>query len=375
MRILQLGKAYPPANLGGVEVVIKLLTEGLNDHNIKCDALGVNDKCKFEVEDYRQGKIFRSRLIFKKFSTLFSFQLIRVLFKIQHNYDIIHIHSPDPMAAIALWLVKPKCKIVLHWHSDIIRQKKLLYFFEPFLSWLLKRSDVIFATSPNYINGSKHLQKHAKKCVVLPIGINLEKGRIVEKVERFNRFTGKKIIFSLGRLAYYKGFKYLILAGKFLKENEIIIIAGCGEEMTQLQQLINSENLEKSVFLVGKVTEVEKFWLYEHATAFVLSSIYKTEAYGIVQVEALAFGLPIVSTRIAGSGVDFVNKHNVSGLTVNIADSFEIGQALRQIIDNAKSYQAYSVNARNRYLEYFTQDKMILSVIQQYKLLLSDSTF
>ena len=80
MKVLQLGKAYPPANLGGVEIVIQLLTEGLNDHGIVCDALGVNDIPVYKIEEYKQGKIYRAKLLKKKFSTLLSFQLPSLLF-------------------------------------------------------------------------------------------------------------------------------------------------------------------------------------------------------------------------------------------------------------------------------------------------------
>lgn len=370
MKILQLGKAYPPANLGGVEVVIQLLTEGLNDEGEEyiCDSLGVNDSYNYKEDQYKNGIIYRTKLIIKKFSTLFSLQLIIKLQQISKQYDIIHIHSPDPMSALALWLVNPNSKVVLHWHSDILRQKKLLFFYKPLLNWLLRKSELILATSQNYIDGSEQLKGVIHKCKVLPIGIDVinDKPKTNLIINKFSIFEGKNIILSLGRLAYYKGFRYLVECGKFLKENEIIVIAGDGEEKELLLEIIKKEELENKVFLVGKVSEEEKNYLFKNAKLFVLSSIYKTEAYAIVQVEALAYGLPIISTKIEGSGVDFVNQNNVSGLVVPICDSLAISNAIYKILENEELYNSFSTNAMLRYEINFTREKMIKKLLDYY---------
>ena len=361
MKILQLGKAYPPANLGGVEVVIQLLNEGLNDAGISCDVLGVNDVPIYIKEKYKQGIIYRAKLLTKKFSTLFSIQLIFILKKIWRKYDIITIHSPDPMSCLALWIVRPKCKIVLYWHSDILRQKILLKFYKPFLNWLIRRADLILASSPNYIEGSKYLLNYRSKCEVLPIGVDTHSDSPAKKgfENRFSKFEGVDFIFSLGRLAYYKGYEYLVLAANKLINNAVIIIAGEGEEHDKLLQLIRENDLQNKVYLVGKITDEEKQYLFKHAKLFVLSSIFKTEAYAIVQVEALSFGLPIVSTQIEGSGVSWVNQNNVTGISVPIKDSDSIAFAINKLLNNEKLYNEYSDNALKRYQDLFTRKKMI----------------
>lgn len=370
MKILQLGKAYPPVNFGGVEVVIQLLTEGLNDNNIVCDAMGVNDQYKYQEEGYKNGTIYRAKLIAKKFSTLWSFQLINLLREKSPQYDIITIHSPDPMACLALFIVNPKSKVVLYWHSDILKQQLLLRLYNPLLRWLLNRADMVIATTPTYRSDSEYLKSVIHKCEVVPIGLNIINSTI-EDCERFRNFKGKKIIFSLGRLAYYKGFEYLILAAKTLPADFIIVIAGEGEEYGKLLNLIESNGLENKVFLVGKVSEKEKDFLFYEAALFVLSSIYKTEAYAIVQVEAMARGLPIVSTRIAGSGVPWVNQHGVTGITVPIKDSNAIANAVCAILQDEALYQEYSTNAMKRYKALFTRDKMIDRLVNIYEKLLS----
>jgi rhamnosyl/mannosyltransferase len=371
MKILQLGKAYPPVNLGGVEVVIQLLAEGLNSRQIMSDALGVNDKYEFQVEEGKHGgKIFRVKLILKAFSTLLSIQLITFLNRIKNDYSIIHIHSPDPMAALALFICRPSCKVVLHWHSDILKQKLLLFFYKPILLWLLRRADLVLATSPTYIDGSSYLTKFRSKTKVLPIGIDIEVPAETIDVARFAQlFSAKKVTFSLGRLAYYKGYEYLVKAASFLPDDHLVVIAGEGNERTKLEAVIEQYKLSEKVILLGKVTEAEKYWLFKNCDVFALSSVLKTEAYAIVQVEALALGKPVVSTRIPGSGVDWVNQHNQTGITVPIKDAYALSEGIAKILGDRKLYERYSAEAHVRYHSHFTDEIMINDLINYYNLL------
>jgi rhamnosyl/mannosyltransferase len=232
MKILQLGKAYPPVNLGGIETTIQLINEGLHLKNINCDVLGVNNKFKSEENHFEYGVVYRCALLFKAFSTLFSFSLIVKLTKIHKYYDIIHIHHPDPMSALALWLVNPSSKIILHWHSDILRQKFLLKLFMPIQKWLLNRADLIITTSPNYAFASTHLSLFLNKIQILPIGIDITKLNIDQsKVNTIlNCYSNKKIILAIGRMSYYKGYEYLIDSVSNLNENCVLLIIGGGND-------------------------------------------------------------------------------------------------------------------------------------------------
>jgi glycosyltransferase involved in cell wall biosynthesis len=371
IKVLQLGKAYPPVNLGGVEVVIQLLTEGLNKYGCYCDALGVNGSYTFSQENGEYNNvIYRTKLLTKAFSTLFSTQLISFLCKIKGNYDIIHIHSPDPMSAIALLLCRPKAKIVLHWHSDILKQKFLLFFYTPVLKWLVKRADLILATSPNYIDGSDYLKKNMHKVKVLPIGLNVSKKELSTELEQKlqQKYLNKKIIFSLGRLAYYKGFEYLVRAAKYLPDNWVVVIAGEGSEKLKLESIITDEGIN-NVILIGKISEEEKQWHFTHCKIFALSSIFKTEAFAIVQLEAMAYGKPIVSTEIYGSGVSWVNKNNYSGLIVPVKDSKSIAEAINKIIRNPELADRLSKGALMRYRQNFTSKSMIYQLLEYYNML------
>lgn len=372
MKILQLGKAYPPQNLGGVEIVIQLLNEGLHDKHIYCDVLGVNDSKTSEIECRQFGLIYRESLIKKMFSTLLSVKLISRLVEIKDKYDIIHIHHPDPMSALALWIAKPKCKVVLHWHSDILRQKLLLRFYKPIQTWLIRRADVIVATSPTYANSSPYLQGFMQKVKIIPIGIDKSKmiadQAFVDQIK--NTYKGKKLLLAIGRMSYYKGYEYLINSCKYLNDDVILAIIGSGELQPELELLARQNFCADKVKFLGRLTDIEKYSYLHACDIFVLSSIFKTEAYAIVQVEAMAAGKPVISTEIPGSGVQWVNKNEVSGLTVPVKDDVRLAQAINKLINDDALRRSLSDGALRRFNDEFTLDKMIDSTILMYQKLL-----
>ena len=366
MKILQLGKFYPP-HYGGIQEVMYNLTEGLNERGIKCDVLCSNMTNEYKEETINNYKVYRTASLGLAASTSISPQMIFKLREIISGYDIIHIHHPDPMANVALLLSNHKNKkTVLHWHSDIIRQKFLLKFYLPFQSRLLKTADRIIATTPKYIEGSVFLSKYKNKCGWVPIGIPENKFKVDEKeVEKIKeKYKNKKIIFSLGRLIYYKGFEYLINSAKFLDDEYVILIGGEGPLKERLQNIIIKNALEDKVVLAGEIPFEKLGNYYKACDVFCLPSIEKSEAFGIVQIEAMSFGKPIVATKIKGSGVDWVNKDGFSGVNVEPKDPKAIAEGIKRIFEN---YDFYSKNAKIRFENTFTRDKMIDKMIKVYE--------
>ena len=182
-----------------------------------------------------------------------------------------------------------------------------------------------------------------------------------------DKYKGKKIVFSLGRLAYYKGFEYLINAAQYLDDDIVILIGGSGQLRNKLQNIIQSNNLSKNVELLGRVEDADLGSYYQACDVFCLPSIVKSEAFGVVQIEAMNFGKPIVATKIEGSGVDWVNHDGVSGINVKIKDSIELAKAIKQILDYDKEYFKYSNGAKSRFKQLFLRDKMVDSIIELYK--------
>ncbi len=365
MKILQFGKFFPP-DVGGIENVIYEITEGLSQ-KINCDVLCSNSKNKTVIEKKDKYTVIRTASLGKIFSTSISPAIICWLKKICNNYDLIHIHLPDPMASLAYFVARPKTKLVIHWHSDIIKQKRLLFFYEPLQNWLLKKADKIIATSPNYIEGSKYLKKYKEKCVMIPLGLNPNKFKINENKEKEikNLYKDKPIIFTLGRLVYYKGFNYLIEAMKNI--DAYLLLGGEGPLKEKLQKKIEDLNLREKVFLLGKIKDEELSSYYRCCDVFCLPSVSKTEAFGIVQMEAMYFKKPIISTNIKGSGISWVNQNNITGLIVQPKDSIALAEAINKILNNKDLREKFGENGRKRFEKEFNITTISQKILNLYK--------
>lgn len=364
-KILQLGKFYPIR--GGIEKVEYDLMDGLSEKGVHCDMLCAAVKGKGGVLILNsKAKLITNHSWIKLAATMIAPSMIIKLRKICNSYDIIHVHHPDPMAAFALFLSGYKGKVVLHWHSDIIKQSTLLKMYKPLQNWLLRRAECIVGTSPVYLKDSNHLKDVQDKTICLPIGISPVVPEMSKVLEVRNAYKGKKIVFSLGRLVAYKGFKYLIDAVKFLNDNYVVLIGGTGPLKTELEKQIKDNELCERVKLLGRVPNELLASYYGACDVFCLSSIMKTEAFGIVQIEAMSCGKPVVATNIPQSGVSFVNDHGRSGLNVEPANAEKLAEAIVAITKNIKTYETYSLGARNRYRELFTKERMIENCINLY---------
>ena len=205
------------------------------------------------------------------------------------------------------------------------------------------------------------LKKYKDKITCIPIGIDNKELTVNEtKLNELKKeYKEKKIVFYLGRLVYYKGIEYLIEASKSLPDDTIILIAGIGELKDKLQKQIHSYNLEDKVKLLGKIPFEELGAYYQLCDIFCLPSTERSEAFGVVQIEAMAFGKPVISTSIKGSGVDWVNLNNVSGIIVPPKDANKLAEAIIELLTDEKKYQQLSIGAKKRYEEEFTKEKMV----------------
>lgn len=370
MRILQLGKFYPIR--GGVEKVMYDLMLGLAEQNINCDMLCAS------TEEYPAGELiintFAKVIIVptkvKLAATMLAPSMIPKLRKIASEYDIIHIHHPDPMAALSLFLSGFKGKVVLHWHSDILKQKMLLKIYSPLQSWLIKRANLIVGTTPVYVDKSPFLQEVKNKIDYIPIGVIpiVSNSILVNEIEK--KYKDKFLVFSLGRLVEYKGFEYLIKSAQFLDDSYKIIIGGKGPLYDSLQNLIIELKVEDRVELLGFISDEVAHAYFQACDSFVLSSILKTEAFAIVQIEAMSCAKPIISTVIKDSGVSWVNKNDVSGINVPVCDEKSISNAIIKLSINSVFCNKVTKGSLNRYETLFTRNAMVLKALQLYDCIL-----
>lgn len=365
MKILQVGKSFP--GIGGIEKVMSDIFVGISRRGISCDMLCVSlHKRNEKIQVNKNAIIYTSRSWGSLCRTFIAPSMIWKMWKIANDYDIIHIHHPDPMATLALFLSNYKGKVVLHWHSDIFTQKTMLRLYSPLQSWLIQRADRIIGTSPVYTEKSPYLSEVQQKIKCIPIGVDplICDLHLVERMRQ--KYLGKKIIFSLGRLVPYKGYAYLVEAAKFLPDNYIILIGGDGVLKETLEKRIIDNSLENKVVLLGKIQDKDLPIYYNACDLYCLSSIWKTEAFAIVQLEAMSCGKPIVATKIKDSGVAWVNKDGDSGINVEPEDALALSKAIVYLLSNEKRYQEFSQRAVKRYYQYFTKEFMIEQCLNLY---------
>jgi rhamnosyl/mannosyltransferase len=284
----------------------------------------------------------------------------------ESDADIVHLHFPNPMAVLGHLASGHKGRLVFTYHSDTVRQKFLGALFEPFLQQSLRRASAIITTSLNYLESSSVLTQYRERCHVIPYGIDVAQFQRCDPADaaRIRQRFGHGLILSVGRLVYYKGFEYLIRAMSHV--NGKLVIVGDGPLRRDLEDLAAQINLTEKVVFVGEVQNRDVIPYYHAADVFALASIARSEAFGIVQIEAMAAGLPIVNTKL-DSGVPFVSLHNQTGFTVPPRNPVALGDAIGQLLNDSELRRAYGHAARIRAQQEFSLDTMVRRTLSLYE--------
>lgn len=355
-KILQVNKLYYPW-IGGVEKVVEDLAENINDEKkFVSHVLCANNKGKAKEDNINGVKVFYAKSYGMFMSQPISLDFFRKFKKIRNDYDIIDIHHPNPMAFLACYLFKPRGKIIIHYHSDIIKQKIIGFFIKPLVLKVMKMSDKIIISNPNMIKSSKILSKFKEKCEIIPFGIDLKEieQNLDENLQKQIKEKYGNYVLFVGRLIYYKGVHVLIEAIKNLDINLVII--GTGKLESDLKKQVKNLNLEDKVFFLENKSRKELINFYSQAKMFVLPSIFKSEAFGIVLLEAMVNGIPLISTEL-GTGTSFVNENGKTGYVVEKNNPNELKQAIEKILNNKEV--DFKNNCLKRVEEGFTFEKFV----------------
>lgn len=357
MKILQISTYYLP-NFGGIEQVAFDFSRILK-HQGNCVKVVCFNNSKKTVTDIYDG-IEVTRIGYKKkfASQAISLSYFFILKKLIKDFspDVIHIHLPNPLIATYLLFLNPSCRITLHWHSDIVKQKRLKQLYYPFEKKILKRADKIIATSQIYAENSDSLSMYLEKVSIIPNIVctkflddlsENDKKQISAIREKFNN---KKLVFFIGVHREYKGLQYLVDAAKYLTTDYVVLIAGKGPLTDELKQKVLELSL-KNVFFIGSISEEEKKQYLWASDVYAFPSITKNEAFGIALAEALYCELPAVTFTIKGSGVNWVNQDCVTGLEVKEYSPEKYAMALMSV-----SKEQYSKNAREWVEKKFTEN-------------------
>lgn len=348
---------------GGIETHLELLCRGLNN-SLDLEVVVANEGRRELHKDEDGIHVRRIGTVLKLAGAPFCPELRNVMRN--SAADIIHVHAPHPTALLTFLASGSRAALVCTYHSDIVRQKVMKRVVEPLQDLALRKAAAIIVSSPNLIEHSPVLRRHRDRCIVIPFGIDTFRYEVSagKEVIDIRRKFGTPLLLAVGRLVYYKGFQFLIRALAQTKTAPNLIIIGAGPLRKQLQNETESLGLTRQVNFVGNVPNTLAY--YQACDAFILPSVARSEAFGIVQLEAMACGKPVINTNVE-SGVPFVSRHNETGLTVPPCNSIALAGAIDQLLGDAKLQARFSTAARKRVDAHFTAAAMVESTIQLYK--------
>lgn len=369
LKILQVNKAYFP-HVGGIESVIKQYAEELSsDCGAKTSVLCCRDGRGKTVRDTVNGvKVTRCGSLGTYFSCPLSLSFLWKFRKMAKKSDAVHIHLPFPLGDLALLLSGYKGRVVVSWHSDIVKQKKLMKLMKPLITHTLRRADAIICATEGHINGSDFLPQFREKCHVVPYGIIPEDYLSVKRSPILSTMCSENDsvkVFFTGRLVYYKGVEVLLKAFTKVKGCELFI-AGTGELEAELKAYAQSAGIAEKVHFLGYLPEEQLRQAYADCDIFVLPSVVKSEAFGIVQLEAMVYGKPVINTSLP-SGVPHVSLHGVTGLTVPPSDENALARAINTLAADKALRESYGKNAAERVKKSFSEKDIIRRIYAKYR--------
>ncbi len=365
IKILQVNKLYAPW-VGGVEKVAQSIAEGLKDQT-DMKVLVCQPKGQTAVKEVNGVPITYAGSFGICFSMPVSFSFFHLFRKMSKGADIVQFHMPFPLADLAYLLSGYKGKTVVWWHCDIVRQKKLMLFYKPIMDAFLKRVDCIIVATEGHINGSQYLQPYRDKCVVIPFGIDIpsfEKHVDTGMKLKTTLPNVKKILF-VGRLVYYKGAEVLLNAFAKVNGAELFLV-GTGPLEESLHEQAKLDGIAEKVHFLGKLSDDELKDCQQDCDFFVLPSVVNTEAFGLVQLEAMVYGKPVINTSLP-TGVPYVSLDGLSGLTVPPNDADALAQAMQKLTDDDSLRSDFGKKAYRRVREEFGMDKMMDRVLSVYR--------
>lgn len=341
MRILHLGKFFPPAT-GGIERYLGDLVQAQQSAG---DRPAVLCHAHTRAADHRDPAwLMRCpvwfRLLFAPISPAFPLWLARAIRR--HDPDVLHLHLPNPSAFAALLLPSARrLPWVVHWHADVETGRfpwslRLAYgVYRIFERAVLERAAAVVATSEAYVESSRPLRQVRHKTRVIPLGVEPTRLPEVAPGETGGLWLhGGMRVLALGRLTYYKGFDTLIRATAGLPEIELAIV-GEGEERPRLERLLDRLGRPPHIRLLGAADDAVCQRLLVSCDVFCLPSRERTEAFGIVLMEAMRYGKAIVATRLAGSGVPWVAREDHNAVLVPPDDVAALAAALADLARDA----------------------------------------
>lgn len=369
IRVLQLGKYFAP-HRGGIETHLELLSSGLaRSCEVRVMVAG-GGRFSTQTDFFGGLRVDRLGTPLTLAATPVCPAMARAIRAARP--DLIHLHFPNPMAAWGYLAARISAPLVVTWHSDVVRQRLLGTLMRPLIDAVLARASAIIATSPNYLDSSPVLSAWRSRVRVIPYGIALEElapppAAAVAGIRQRYRLP---LVLGVGRLVYYKGWEYLIAAMR--QVNATLLIVGDGPLRPALQRQVVEAGLSRRVIFIGELDRRQITPYYHACEVFALASVARSEAFAIVQLEAMAAERPVVNTALA-TGVPFVSPHGVSGLTVAPRDAGALAGAINRLLADPADRARCGRAGAQRVAQLFSRERMVAQTLSLYDELLGES--
>ncbi|WP_298933038.1 glycosyltransferase [uncultured Ramlibacter sp.] len=376
MRILQLGRFWDDQH-GGIERHAALLSRGLAASGAEVINLVAAAGRSGSDGPHDGYRLIQAPSLGKLAGTAMSPVLVLRALALHRErpFDIIHLHLPDPLSHLLSMLLPAGPKRVLTWHSDIVRQKGMLRLYAPWLRQLAGRADAIVAATQAHFDSSSQIPDTVprERLHVIPYGLDyapleLTAGTAALARELRGRANGRTMVFALGRHVYYKGFDVLIEAMR--QVDGFLVLGGDGPLRPVLEARAKECAVSDRVWFSGRIPEAELGAYFHACDVFCLPAVERSEAFGLVQLEAMACGKPVVNTWLY-NGVNEVSRDGETGLTVPVRDAPALSAALSRLATNTPLRDRLGQAARQRALRDYSLDEMTRRHLALYRELLS----
>ena len=371
MHVTFINKYYWPPHLGGIETYVQSLAEALAERDgFRASAIVSNESGETVREEVGGVDVLRLARTFAAASTPVAFGMrraIRAAARGPERTDLFHIQFPYPWGDWAWQRAGCPGPMVLSYHSDIVRQRFLGALYRPVMQRLLARADRIIVATPPMIEHSPFLAPHADKCRLVPYGIRPERYEAtparLDQAARIRAQHTRPIVLFVGRLIYYKGVDVLVRAMTGFDAD--VVLVGAGPLEGELRELATCLGVADRLSIVPPLDDEALTAHFLAADVFCLPSVARSEAFGIVQIEAHICGTPVVSTNLP-TGVPWVNQHGETGLVVPPGDPSALAGALARLLTDDALRARLGARARERVLESFTVETMVAATLSVY---------
>jgi len=357
MNILHIYKDYHPI-LGGIENHVKVLAEAQAASGHQVTVLVCDPGLRTRVKEINGVRVIKAGRLATVASMPLSLSQLTILARLRP--DIAHVHSPYPLGEAANWLLGHARATVITHHSDVVRQRGWLRLYGPLLRRVLRAAGRIIATSPRYIETSPWLWSVREKCLVVPLGV--DSARFTPPADQL---ANQPILLFTGRLRYYKGLGTLLHALSLLPGVRSVVV-GDGPMREEWERLTDMLNLRDRVTFAGEVPDEDLPGYYHAAGIFVLPANARAEAFGVVLLEAMASGLPCITTEV-GTGTSWVVQDGITGLVVPPRTPQALADAIRSLLGDPQLRATMGQAGRARVEAEFTLERMITRVQAVYE--------